>query len=528
MTKTFICKKDYPVVETTKGKLRGFLFDDVFTFYGIRYARAKRFEMPEEIPSWEGTVDATGYGYICPILNNPKPSGEHRIQHRFWPMNENCQYLNVWTNSIEKGTKHPVIVWFHGGGLSSGSSMEQACYDGTNLAKNEDVVVVTVNHRLNVFGYTDFSAYGEKFYNSQNVGIADLVASLQWVHDNIAGFGGDPDNVTIVGQSGGGWKVTAMGQAPSAKGLFHRAIIMSGAPTPRHDEKPLPSALLAKEIFKTAGLEEGDMEGLQKMPTSLFIRAVNKAGCKFMDEGYDFTWYPKKNDWYEGMPLDEGNSFDEYFKTVPTMVGSVIAEMTARGFDKPKSEMTAEEKKAVLATRFGDRSDEVVAEFKKAYPSKDEVDAVQVNVRANTKLYINGKAEVSSAPTYAYVFAYNFDIENGTAAWHCSDIPFLFQTVDVQPCMATGDPDLLKLQKLYSEAFINFARTGNPNGGELPHWDPVKAGEGNTMVFDVKTEQKTNYDDQLDTVITDICGPRKFKFRSFHDEDDDAGRDWMY
>lgn len=158
--KEFVMSKDSPIVSTPKGKLRGFRFDGVDHFYGIRYAKAKRFQMPEPVPAWEGVKDAGSYGMNCPVLSEPMPTGEVLIPHRFWPSSEHCQYLNLWTKSCEPSAKRPVLFWIHGGGYASGSGMEQICYDGFNLAKDDDVVVVTVNHRLNAFGYLDLSAFG--------------------------------------------------------------------------------------------------------------------------------------------------------------------------------------------------------------------------------------------------------------------------------------------------------------------------------------------------------------------------------
>lgn len=183
--------------------------------------------MPQEI-TWEGIKDASSYGFVCPLLSQDTPSAELLVPHRYWPQDEHCQNLNIWTNSLDKEKKSPVMVWLHGGGYFAGSSIEQVAYDGFNMCMNGDVVVVSVNHRLNVLGYLDLSPFGEKYKNSGNAGHADLVAALGWIHDNIELFGGDPYNVTIFGQSGGGMKVADLMQIADADGLFHRGLIMSG------------------------------------------------------------------------------------------------------------------------------------------------------------------------------------------------------------------------------------------------------------------------------------------------------------
>ena len=211
MARQFLCS-EATTVATTKGKLRGCQLDGTYIFQGIKYADAKRFGMPCPVKPWEGVKDALSYGYVCPLLNQDVPNGELMVPHRYWPMNENCQYLNIWTQSLEKSAKKPVMVWLHGGGFAAGSSIEQVAYDGENMSKYGDVVVVSLNHRLNILGYMNLSGYGEKYANSGNAGSADMVAALRWIHDNIESFGGDPDNVTLFGQSGGGMKVWSLMQ----------------------------------------------------------------------------------------------------------------------------------------------------------------------------------------------------------------------------------------------------------------------------------------------------------------------------
>jgi para-nitrobenzyl esterase len=218
-----------PVVQVQCGKLRGLKDGRVFTFLGIPYARAERFEMPKAVPAWDGIKGAQVWGPVCPIPQATSVGADDVVfPHRYWVENENCQVLNVWTQSLSRNARKPVMVWMHGGGFTNGSSLESYAYDGKTLSEFGDVVAVSVNHRLNIIGTLDLSAYGPEYANSRYTGMADLVAALEWVRDNIEAFGGDPGNVTIFGQSGGGGKVTRLMQMPSAKGLFHRAISESG------------------------------------------------------------------------------------------------------------------------------------------------------------------------------------------------------------------------------------------------------------------------------------------------------------
>ena len=199
-----------PVVQVKGGKLRGLKDGNVFTFLGIPYAQAERFEMPEGVPSWEGIKGAQVWGPVCPIPQATSVGGDDVVfPHRYWVENENCQVLNVWTQGLTAKAKKPVMVWMHGGGFTNGSAMESYAYDGKTLSQFGDVVVVSVNHRVNIIGTLDLSAYGAEYANSRYTGMADLVAALQWIHDNIEAFDGDPENVTIFGQSGGGGNVLA-------------------------------------------------------------------------------------------------------------------------------------------------------------------------------------------------------------------------------------------------------------------------------------------------------------------------------
>ena len=253
----FVCSKTDPVVETKAGKVRGFRLNTTYAFHGIHYAEADRFQMPQPVKPWKGIKNALAYGYVCPLLKQDEPNMEVLVPHRYWPQDEHCQNLNVWTQSLDPGAKKPVMVWLHGGGFSAGSAIEHVAYEGDHLSEFGDVVVVSVNHRLNILGYLDLSPFGEKYKNSANAGNADMVAALQWVHDNIAAFGGDPENVTIFGQSGGGMKVATLMNTPAADGLFQKGIIESGVYEAKvYQKEDGDGTVIVKALLKELNLDE--------------------------------------------------------------------------------------------------------------------------------------------------------------------------------------------------------------------------------------------------------------------------------
>ena len=276
MERNFVCTKDYPIADTVHGKIRGFELDGILTFHGIKYADAQRFQKPVPVQSWEGVKTAWSYGSIAPTFGNPSPSGELFIPHRFWPASEHCQYLNIWTKSLNRTAKKPVLVWFHGGGFADGSSIEQVAYEGDALCRFGDVVVVTVGHRLNILGFLDMSSFDPKYENSVNAGMEDIVASLRWIQENIEGFGGDPGNVTIFGQSGGGGKVSTLLQIPAADGLYHKAVMMSGG-CDSHDNRTPDHRPLVEEMLKVLDVIPEDYEVLEKVPYSVLMKAYNRA-----------------------------------------------------------------------------------------------------------------------------------------------------------------------------------------------------------------------------------------------------------
>ena len=480
MIKQFVCTGDYPVVETKAGLLRGYQVGSTFHFLGVQYASAKRFHMPEPVQPWEGVKDAHFFGPVCPLLDDENPQGDVMIPHRFWPKSEDCLSLNVWTQSIDKTAGKPVMVWFHGGGYSTGSSVEMVAYYGDQLSEFGDVVVVTVNHRLNMLGYFDLSEYGAEYANSGNAGQADLVEALRWVKDNIAAFGGDPGNVTIFGQSGGGGKVNAMMTTPAAEGLFHRAILMSGvggrrAPMPKISKKPLVEGLLK-------ALGETDVHALETVP----FEKLREAYASLGKQGGMGFWAPTPNDWYLGDPYEIG--YLDWAKDIPVMVGSVIAEWGFAPLPAGRNEMSDSEKRALIAAQFGEENaDTLIRLFRAAYPDKNEVELLALSNRLGTMEFCAYRAETCRAKAYNYLFAFDFPYDGGKPAWHCSDIPFAFHNISRVPiCWVPGVSE--KLEEDVAGAYVAFARYGDPNHAGMAHWNAYTAEKPVTMFWDAESK----------------------------------------
>lgn len=498
---------EVPVIQTKAGKLKGYFYNGVHIFKGIPYAQAKRFQMPEEVTPWEGIKDATSYGYVCPLMAQDNPSSELMVPHRYWPQDENCQNLNIWTKTLDENAKKPVLVWLHGGGFTAGSSIEQVAYDGGNMSQYGDVVVVSVNHRLNILGYMDLSPFGEKYKNSANAGHADLVAALKWVKENIAQFGGNPENVTLFGQSGGGMKVTGLMQIPDADGLFHKGIVMSGI----DDGKFMPQAKGDGKIIVTAmleelGLTENDVEALETLPYSELVKVYGKVCPEVMQQGGYMGCAPLKNDYYFGEPLIHG--FTEHAKTIPLMIGSVFGEFTFKLNNFNKYELSNEQEKEMITERFGEHTQEFMDLFAKAYPEKKVIDLLSLDriFRIPSKELAKLLAEGGKAPAFLYNFTLEFPIANGKVAWHCSDIPFVFRNTDkVEICNIAGVSDELE-EKIF-QAVISFANSGNPNHQGIPKWPEVKPEDEPTMIFDRECKILHNYDDKLMKLFDDIYGP---------------------
>ncbi len=502
LTRSVITNPDYPVVETKGGKLRGLWEEGVFLFRGVQYATAKRFHMPQPVQPWEGTKEAIIYGPVCKEIHTPIAHDEYNVPHYHYIQDEDCLYLNIWTKHIEKGVKRPVMVWIHGGGFSTGSSIELYAYDGMELCDFGDVVVVSLNHRLNCIGYLDLSDFGEEYRYTGNLGQADLVAALQWIHDNIDAFGGDPGNVTIMGQSGGGGKVNALIQTPAADGLYHRAVIQSGLMTGSKDLLPERSKALGRAVAAELGLTQETIHEIETVPYYILARAAQKAS-KELGVG----WSPVKDmDYYYGSGLT--NPFREETKKIPMLVGSVLGE-----FDQNYNQVYAPGSKnewdealvnRLFDERFGENAQAVKDAQRKAYPRAKVVDAIFTNKggRIAARDYCFKRFEEGCAPAYNWLFNLECPLNSGTIPWHNAEEAYMFHNACYLE--ASYIPGVSEdLQDQMTGAWVAFAYTGDPNHVGMATWDAATKENGACMIFDVRTRQEFHHDDELISLLPD-------------------------
>lgn len=514
-----IASSDKAIVQTESGRVGGYIENGMYIYKGIPYAKAERFMPPVAPDKWEGIRSSRSYGPTCP---QGKRMGWYSDEHAFafnWDdgyPDENCLRVNIWTPGINDGKKRPVMVWLHGGGYAAGSGQELPSYDGANLAKKGDVVVVTLNHRLNVLGFLDLSAFGEKYAKSGNAGLLDLVAALQWVNKNIASFGGDASNVTIFGQSGGGGKVSTLLATPSAEGLFHKAIVQSGSMLRTMESKY--SRRIGAAMVEELGLKPSEIDEIQKLPYETLLAAGEKAIAKVRAEAdkegvssFIFGWAPTvEGDVLPAQPFDPQAPAQS--KNIPLMIGTTLHEFTTSTYVPAFRSVTKEKAVEFLQKKYGNRTEEFLKAFEKAYPDYQPIDLIDIDLifRPSAVEQAKLKAAQQGAPVYMYMFAWESPVLDGMfRSTHCMEIPFVFNNVVRHASMTGGGAEAQALGEKMSNAWLNFARTGNPNAEGLPTWEPYTIEKGATMYFNNTSEIKNNHDKELLEIV------RAFPTRGF-------------
>lgn len=491
---------DIAIAQTQYGKVQGFMSRDVYTFLGVRYGAstegANRFMPPKEPEPWEGVMPALVYGYCAP-QNDPNYANNAGVWRDHWNysnLSEDCLFLNVWTKGLADGKKRPVMVWFHGGGYAAGNGIEQDGYHGENLARYGDIVFVSVNHRLNAFGFTDFSGVDAKYEDSGNAGTLDMVAALKWVNKNIANFGGDPNNVTIMGQSGGGAKVCTLVAMPETKGLVHKGVALSG--NANNALAQSYSRELGKYIVKTS---KKTVEQLQQMPWRDYLALANAAAQEF-----------NKTQNMQGMrggfaPVADGKHIpaEGYFDDpnapsaqVPMIYCSTMAEFSPAMYDKSLEELDNEGLAKYLEQRYPGKAAAVVAAYQKAFPEANAGDIIGMATSPRTGIIKNiGIKAKQGAPVYLAWFGFNPPTFNGRArAFHCIDICFWFRNTDRMVTHSGGGKRPRELSNKMSEALLAFMRTGNPNCDALPEWPAYNETDKPTMILNDVCVVKNNVD----------------------------------
>ena len=492
-----------PIVETTAGKVRGATVNGVQTFKGIHYgestAGSRRFLPPVAAKRWTGVRDALEYGPPAPQDSLGQDLADKELQAAIagsstfgrlllgpGTMGEDCLVLNVWSPTLVPVTVKPVMFWLHGGGFAAGSD-GRIWFDGSNLARKHDVVVVGINHRLNVFGYLYLAELGgAKYADSGNAGMLDAVLALQWVRDNIANFGGDPRNVTIFGQSGGGAKVSLLMAMPAAKGLFHKAIVESGSAL-----RATPAAVAtasAQKILDHLGLSANQVDRLQELPMDQLLTAVHEvsaAGPLPLSPVVDGRTLPSN-------PFDP--TAPQISADVPMLIGTNFTETTLLigGRDPGTFSLDDASLHAHLKALYK-LGDPEVAALIKAYRD-DQPDASPSllfftitsdrQMRMNAITQAERKLALGAAPAYMYYFKWQTPVLGGRLHTpHDAEMLFVFDNVALAPTFIGTGADLQPLADKVSGAWTSFARTGNPSQKSLP-WPAYNTSDRPTMVFD--------------------------------------------